>query len=59
MFLKLTNLTTFASLLKDVSTGCKDTVLPEPLLKTIMLIVLLMRKIRYNPTMTIFACLEH
>ena len=32
-FYKLTNLTIFASLLKDVSMGCKDTVLPEPLLK--------------------------
>ena len=32
-FYKLTNLTTFASLLKDVPMGCKDTVLPEPLLK--------------------------
>ena len=32
-FYKLTNLTTFASLLKDVPLGCKDTVLPEPLLK--------------------------
>ena len=30
---KLTNLTFFASLLKDVPMGCKDTVLPEPLLK--------------------------
>ena len=30
---KLTNLTYFASLLKDVPMGCKDTVLPEPLLK--------------------------
>ena len=30
---KLTNLTVFASLLKDVPMGCKDTVLPEPLLK--------------------------
>ena len=30
---KLTNLTIFASLLKDVPMGCKDTVLPEPLLK--------------------------
>ena len=29
---KLTNLTIFASLLKDVPMGCKDTVLPEPLL---------------------------
>ena len=30
---KLTNLTLFASLLKDVATGCKDTVLPETLLE--------------------------
>ena len=32
-FYKLTNLTIFASLLKDVAMGCKDTVLPEPLLR--------------------------
>ena len=32
-FYKLTNLTIFASLLKDVPMGCKETVLPEPLLK--------------------------
>ena len=32
-FYKLTNLTTFALLLKDVPMGCKDTLLPEPLLK--------------------------
>ena len=30
---KLTNLTAFAALLKDVPMGCKDSVLPEPLLK--------------------------
>ena len=30
---KLTNLAVFASLLKDVPTGCKETVLLEPLLK--------------------------
>ena len=30
---KLTNSTIFASLLKDVPMGCKDTVFPEPLLK--------------------------
>ena len=35
-FYKLTNLTIFAPLLKDVPMGCKDTVLPEPLLKTTM-----------------------
>ena len=32
-FYKVTKLTIFASLLKDVPMGCKDTVLPEPLLK--------------------------
>ena len=32
-FYKLTNLTIFVSLLKDVPMGCKDTILPEPLLR--------------------------
>ena len=32
-FYKLTNLTGFAALLKDVLMGCKNAVLPEPLLK--------------------------
>ena len=32
-FYKLTNLTVFAALLKDVPMGCKDAVLSEPLLK--------------------------
>ncbi len=32
-FYKLTNLTVFVALLKDVHMGCKDSVLPEPLLK--------------------------
>ena len=32
-FYKLTNLTIFASLLRDVPMGCKDTVLPDPLSK--------------------------
>ena len=32
-FYKLTNLTNFASLLKDVPMGCKDAVSPEPLLR--------------------------
>ena len=32
-FYKLTNFTIFASLLKDVPMGCKDTLLPEPLLE--------------------------
>ena len=30
---KLTNVRVFAALLKDIPMGCKDTVLPEPLLK--------------------------
>ena len=30
----LINLTIFASLLKDVPMGCKDTILPEPLMRT-------------------------
>ena len=33
-FYRLTNLTVFAALLKDVPMRCKDSVLPEPLLKT-------------------------
>ena len=32
-FYKLSNLTVFADLLKDVPIGCKDAVLPEPLLR--------------------------
>ena len=32
-FYKLTNLTIFAALLKDLRMGCKDAVLPEPLLR--------------------------
>ena len=33
-FCKLTNLTVFAALIKEVPMGCKASVLPEPLLKT-------------------------
>ena len=32
-FFKLTNLTIFAALLREIPMGCKDAVLPEPLLK--------------------------
>ena len=32
-FYKLTNVTVFATLLKDTPMGCKDTVLPEPLVE--------------------------
>ena len=35
-FHKLTNLTVFAALIKDVPIGCKDSVIPEPLLKNKM-----------------------
>ena len=33
-FFKLTDLTIFAALLRDISMGCKDAVLPESLLKS-------------------------
>ena len=36
MFSRLTNLTVFAALLKDVPMGCKDSVLPENLKKSIL-----------------------
>ena len=32
-FYKLTNLTVIASLIKELLMGCKDTLLPEPLLR--------------------------
>ena len=32
-FYKLTNVTVFAALLKDIPMGCKDTVLPGPIMK--------------------------
>ena len=59
IFYKLTNLTVCASLLKDVPMGCKDTVLLEPLLRNGNVNCLTLRKIRYNPTMTISVSLEH
>ena len=58
-FYKLTNLTIFASLLKDVPMGCKERVLLEPLLNNHNVNCLTYDKIRYNPTMTISVCLEH
>ena len=58
-FYKLTGLTIFASLLKDVSLGCIDSVLPEPLLKNPNGNCLTFEKIRGNPTSTISVCLEH
>ena len=54
-FYKLTNLTVFASLLKDVPMGCNDSVLPEPLLKNQNKICPSFEKIQESLTMTIFA----
>ena len=56
-FKKLTNLTIFVSLFKDVPKGCKDTVLPEPLLKNCNVSCLTLQT-RYNPKMTISVYLE-
>ena len=59
-FYKLTNLTSFASLLRDVPMGCKDTVLPEPLLKNHNVICLTFeRKTRqpYNDNVCLFRAL--
>ena len=57
-FYKLTNLTVFAALLKDVPMGYKDFVLPEPLLKNQNLNCLTFEKIQKSPKMTIFAFSE-
>ena len=57
-FYKLTNMTVFAVLLKDVPKGCKDTVLPEPLLKNQSVNCLTFEKIQESLTMTIFAFSE-
>ena len=59
-FYKLTNLTIFASLLKDVPMGCKDTVLPEPLLKNHNVICLTFQKNTrqpYNENLCLFRAL--
>ena len=59
-FYKLTNLTVFASLLKDVPMGCKDTVLPEPLLKNHNVICLTFEKNNrqaYNDNVCLFRAL--
>ena len=58
-FYKLTNITIFSSLPKDVPMGCKDTILFEPLLKSHIVICLTFEKKRGNPTRTISVCLEH
>ena len=48
-FYKLTNLTVFTALLKDVRMGCKDSVLPEPLLKNQNVNCLTFEKNTRNP----------
>ena len=57
-FYKLTNLTVFAALLKDVPMGCKDSVLLEPLLKNQTVKYLSFEKRQGSLTMTIFAFSE-
>ena len=49
-FYKLTNLTVFAALLKDVPMGCKDSVLPRPLLKNQNVVCLTFEK-KYKETL--------
>ena len=58
-FNKLANLTIFASILKDAPMATQVTVFLNHFWKSIMLNVLLLGKIGYNPTMTISVCLEH
>ena len=61
-FYELKNLTFLASLLKDVPMGCKDTVLPETLLRNCNVNCLTFERNKrqpYNDTMTISVCLEH
>ena len=48
-FCKMTNLTVFAALLKDVSVGYKDSVLPEWLLKNQIVGCLIFEKITRKP----------
>ena len=59
-FYKLTNVTVFAALLKDIPMGCKDTVLPEPLLKNHNVNCLTIEKItlqHYNDNLCLFRAL--
>ena len=57
-FYKLTNLTVFATLLKDVPVGCEDCVLPEPLLKNQNVNCLTFEKNTRKPYNAIFAFSE-
>ena len=59
-FYRLTNLTIFASLLKDVPMGCKDIVLPEPLLRNCIVNCLTYEKNTlqpYNDNLCLFRAL--
>ena len=58
-FSKLTNLTIFAALLRDIPMDCKDAVLPESLLQNHTVNCLTFEKIQENLTMTIFVSSEH
>ena len=60
-FFKLTNLTIFAALLRDIPMGCRDVVLPGFLSKnhTIQSIALFTNRTARNHTKTIFASSEH
>ena len=59
-FFKLTNLTIFAALLKDIPMGCKDAVLPESLLRNHPVNCLTFEKITrkpYNDNLCLFRAL--
>ena len=59
-FYKLTNLTVFAALLKDIPMGCRDAVLPDPLLKNHTVICLTFEQNTrqpYNDNLCLFRAL--
>ena len=58
-FFKITNPTIYAALLRDIPMGCKDAVLPDPLLKNHTSFALLTSRTPKNHTKTIFVSLEH
>ena len=58
-FFKLTTLTIIAALLRDISNGCKDAVLPQSLLKNHTANCLTYEQNTKNHTKTFFAPSEH
>ena len=58
-FFKLTSLTIFAALLRDIPMGCKDAVLPESLLRSPSINCLTYEQKPKNHTKTTFATSEH